>query len=387
MTSHLTLAVLLMSTALAAAGDGQTAAVPPGPPRGPTLERIGHAAVVIESSTGTRILIDPYHGDHWTGLRFPTDLRVDAAAVTHPHYDHDGVAQLAPGIPVHVSPGSVQVGEVRLTGIEGEHSGPARFRARGAEPWNVVWLVEADGVRVLHIGDNGSPSPAVLAAVGRADVLLVPPFLSRAEAMAAWAAVRPRAIVPIHTRHPVLADAAFPLPSADAWAKDGPVERHVSHRWRIDLATGAGTAPAVHLIPDAPGLVGWSPSLTAAWAAARAGQAAQTTGDAAAALAAYDRAAALEPRVLQFALQVATLLHAAGRSDDALARLDAAVARDAMPDRETLIRSRALLGRLLDRAGRTAEAARHYRLAAAESRTYAADAVAEARAWLAAHGG
>lgn len=84
---------------------------------GPTVEYIAHAAVIIESSSGTRVLIDPYTGDMWMGYDFPNGI-------------------------------------------------------------------EVDGVRFAHLGDNRSPTAEHIRGIGGADVWFVTPFTPAAEVRA-----------------------------------------------------------------------------------------------------------------------------------------------------------------------------------------------------------
>ena len=44
--------------------------------------------------------------------------------------------------------------EIQITGIEAEHAGAPRFLRRGAIPYNTIWRVEIDGVKLLHLGNN-----------------------------------------------------------------------------------------------------------------------------------------------------------------------------------------------------------------------------------------
>ena len=46
------------------------------------LEYIAHAAFVIESPGGTRIVIDPYNGNIWLGYAFPEGIEADLVAVS-----------------------------------------------------------------------------------------------------------------------------------------------------------------------------------------------------------------------------------------------------------------------------------------------------------------
>jgi L-ascorbate metabolism protein UlaG (beta-lactamase superfamily) len=72
----------------------------------------------------------------------------------------------------------------------------------GNEPNAMVWI-EADGMRMLHMGDCGhQPTPAQVAACGRVDVLLAlaggAPTLSIESLLNFIEALQPRVVIPMH---------------------------------------------------------------------------------------------------------------------------------------------------------------------------------------------
>ncbi len=95
----------------------------------------------------------------------------DAVTVSHEHYDHSNIA-LALGDPLIIRDvGPYTVGDVTITGIPTFHDN-VHGAKRGA---NMMFLIEIDGMRVLHAGDIGDqPNDAAIEALGRVDVLLVP---------------------------------------------------------------------------------------------------------------------------------------------------------------------------------------------------------------------
>ena len=337
---------------------------------GPSIRLLGHASVLIESQSGSRVVLDPFHRDHWIGEVFPTDIRTDAVAITHPHFDHNAASQLGAGVPVFERPGTHQVGDIRLRGVAAEHVNPDRYRAEGSEPWNTFWVVEVDGVRIMHTGDNAPPSAASLAEVGQVDVILFAPWQSPAEMRELVAALRPRVIVPVHLR----------IGTHDRWFGQYPDESYptVPNRWVADLSEWeVGEAALVRIAErDDPEL--WTGELTEAWAAAN-GVASLSSADA---LEGLRTAARLAPDVLVFRYRLAVALAETGDAASAIAELEGGFAASRMPDTETAIRAHVLLGRLLVEAGRAADARAHFEAVADVEVTYAADAVAEARAAL-----
>jgi len=177
------------------------------------IEYIAHSCFRIHTARGARLLIDPFASRVWLGYDFPRRLAADAVLITHPHYDHDADTLIGhqpppwtPDVPVRRDPGAYKVSDVTITGIRGKH----------ADPWgkefgqtNTIWLLELDGLRIAHVGDNGPLTEANLQELGRVDILMMPidakhHILKDAEIQAIRKALRPRIVIPMHYRLPDL---------------------------------------------------------------------------------------------------------------------------------------------------------------------------------------
>jgi L-ascorbate metabolism protein UlaG (beta-lactamase superfamily) len=134
---------------------------------------LGHATFLLTTAEGVRIISDPYEPGGFGGaigygpILDPADL----VTVSHQHGDHNSVASV-PGKPMVIDqPGGHTVRGVVFRGLPTYHDAN-RGGQRGA---NTVWYVEAEGLRVCHLGDLGTTEVATaLKAVGPIDVLLVP---------------------------------------------------------------------------------------------------------------------------------------------------------------------------------------------------------------------
>jgi len=151
-----------------------TAATSPSSPPAPSpvlLTFIGNSCTLITASDGTRIVSDPYSDfEHPDGLgALPKDLLADAVTVSHAHGDHNNVKGVGGAPQLIMTPGTFQLGMVRITGyagFEGSPSGPSN------NP-HIVFVFEINGVKIVHLGDSGPiTQPDVLAAIEDADVLL-----------------------------------------------------------------------------------------------------------------------------------------------------------------------------------------------------------------------
>lgn len=177
------------------------------------IEYIAHSCFRVHTARGTRVLIDPFASRVWLGYDFPRRLAADAVLITHPHYDHDADVLIGhqpvpwtADVRVIRDPGTYTVSDMTITGIRGKH----------AEPWgkefgqtNTIWLLELDGLRIAHVGDNGSLTEANVQELGRVDILMIPidaqyHILKEAEIQAIRKALRPRILVPMHYRIPDL---------------------------------------------------------------------------------------------------------------------------------------------------------------------------------------
>lgn len=161
----------------------------------------GHSCFLLASDAGTRILTDPCDPSVGYDIR---DVACDAVTVSHGHHDHNYV-QAAAGAPVIIdTAGAHAVNEVSVTGFPSWHDG-AKGKERGA---NLLYLIEMDGVRLLHLGDLGHMlSDETLAAIGHVDVLLCPVgghyTIDAAEAKRVAAAIDPAIFIPMHYATPV----------------------------------------------------------------------------------------------------------------------------------------------------------------------------------------
>ncbi len=111
-----------------------------------------------------------------------------------------------PDVRVLRDPGAYKVSGVTITGIRGKH----------AEPWgkefgqtNTIWLLELEGLRIAHVGDNGPLTETNLQQLGRVDVLMLPidakhHILKDTEIQAIRKALHPRILIPMHYRLPDL---------------------------------------------------------------------------------------------------------------------------------------------------------------------------------------
>ena len=150
----------------------------------------GHSCFLMETEGGS-IVFDPYAPGSVPGVELP-ELTADMTICSHNHRDHfypEGV-KLTGLDPV--------VGMQRILSFHDGEGGAKRGD-------NVITLIDADGVRAVHLGDLGHVlSHAQIESLGRIDVLMIPVggFFT-IDAKQAWELVEkinPFVVIPMHYR-------------------------------------------------------------------------------------------------------------------------------------------------------------------------------------------
>lgn len=158
----------------------------------------GHSCFLLETAENKRLLTDPC--DPESGYRL-SGLQADAVAVSHDHHDHNYVKAVKGAPKIVKKTGVTELDGYTITGFPSYHDS-VKGRQRGA---NVLFLIEAEGLRVLHLGDLGHTLPeATIAAIGPVDVLLCPIggrfTIDAKEARAVTDALSPSVVIPMHYR-------------------------------------------------------------------------------------------------------------------------------------------------------------------------------------------
>ncbi len=134
------------------------------------LKWLGHAAFLITASNGATVLTDPYTpGGPLTYS--PVNESADVVTQSHGHGDHNNVAAVKGSPKVLSAPGEANVKGIYIKGIPTFHD-TSKGSQRGQ---NVIFVIEVDGIRVVHLGDLGhSLDERQRQELGRVDVLLAP---------------------------------------------------------------------------------------------------------------------------------------------------------------------------------------------------------------------
>ena len=166
----------------------------------------GHSCFLLEDASGLRVLTDPCGPETGCGLE---TVEADVVTVSHTHQAHSHLNAVR-GNPVVIRLG----GEKRFQNL----------RVRGIPTWhdavqgkeygcNLMFLIEMEGLRVLHLGDIGHTLQRdILEEIGRVDVLLAPVgggcTIDAEGARQIYDVITPSVMIPMHYRtaaaHPAL---------------------------------------------------------------------------------------------------------------------------------------------------------------------------------------
>ncbi len=160
---------------------------------------LGHASFLLETAAGTRVVTDPYGQDI---LAHPV-VMTHVVTTSHEHFDHCDLSQVKGDYVIVNNEKATAFLDVKITCIPCWHD-EVQGKKRGH---NRAYIFEADGLKIVHLGDLGeAPTPTLTAACSGADVLFIPVggtyTLTGEEAAAAAKALQPKLVVPMHYRCP-----------------------------------------------------------------------------------------------------------------------------------------------------------------------------------------
>jgi L-ascorbate metabolism protein UlaG (beta-lactamase superfamily) len=160
----------------------------------------GHAAFIITTGQGIKIITDPYKPGGSILYRSIPD-EADIVTVSHDHADHNYVEGL-PGKPTVIK----EVGRHEVKGVVVEGVATYHDDAEGSQRGdNIIFTFSADEIRVSHLGDLGHClSDKEVQQIGQVDVLCIPVggfyTIGPKEATRVAGLLRPNLIFPMHVK-------------------------------------------------------------------------------------------------------------------------------------------------------------------------------------------
>lgn len=190
------------------------------------ISYLGHSSFRIKTKSAV-LVTDPFDPT-MVGFKY-SGVEGDIVTVSHDHNDHNK-SELVKGVKKVVnSPGEYEISGVSIIGIGTYHDSEGGEK-RGK---NTIFVIEADGLRLAHLGDLGHKlTDEVVDQMGSVDVLFVPVggeyTLGPKEAAEVCVKIDPYFIVPMHYQAPGLKAESFAkLSGVDDFLKETglPVER------------------------------------------------------------------------------------------------------------------------------------------------------------------
>ncbi len=179
------------------------------------IKWLGHAAFLITSDAGVKIITDPYATSANLTYREITES-ADIVTVSHEHGDHNNVAAVS-GNP-QVVKGAAGIKGIKFSATSTYHDA-AGGKQRGN---NTIFCFEIDRIRLCHLGDLGHPlSDQQMAELDRVDILLIPVggffTIDAKVATEVCGRLSPKVIIPMHYRNERCPN--FPVAGVDDFLK------------------------------------------------------------------------------------------------------------------------------------------------------------------------
>ena len=211
------------------------------------IKWLGHAAFLITSDNGTRIITDPYETSE--GLTYGEITEsADIVTVSHDHGDHNNTAAVK-GNP-QVVRDSAEAKGINIKAIPTAHDDKGGSE-RGK---NMVFCFQVDGVRIVHLGDLGHLlTDNQVVEIGKVHVLLVPVggyfTIDARTAQEVSEQVRTRVVIPMHYKND---KCVFPIGGVDEFTKG---------KTNVTQVNGSEVTFTVPELPTSPQIMVLQPAL------------------------------------------------------------------------------------------------------------------------------
>ena len=177
---------------------------------------LGHSSFRIENEQGGVLITDPFDAS----VGYPTPRRrADVVTVSHEHHDHNCLDFTDCPRVIHglEEKDAVEAAGFTIRGVDTFHD-PEQGKKRGK---NRVFLIQADGVTIAHLGDLGHPlAPDQYEAIGHPQALMIPVggFFT-IDTPQAWRIARdicPAVVIPMHYKTDWM---SFPITDAEEFVR------------------------------------------------------------------------------------------------------------------------------------------------------------------------
>lgn len=179
---------------------------------------LGHSSFRIKTKTAA-VVTDPFD-PVMVGLKF-SGVEADIVTVSHDHRDHNASEKVTGVKKVVTGPGEYEIMGVSILGYRSFHD-----KSEGGERGkNTIYVFEADGLRLCHLGDLGhSLSDDLVNQLGAIDILMVPTggvfTIGPKDAAEVVSKIDPYFVIPMHYKIAGLSPTFGKLEAVDAFVKE-----------------------------------------------------------------------------------------------------------------------------------------------------------------------
>jgi len=179
----------------------------------------GHAAFLVTTDQGVKIIFDPYESGAYGGQLAYGKIKDEADIVltSHDHADHNDTKSL-PGSPQVVKgSGSKTIKGIAIKGISTYHDS-SRGKERGE---NTIFVLTVDEMKLCHLGDLGHQlGEKEVSEIGPVDILLLPVggffTIDAKEATEIAQQLKPKVVIPMHFK---TSKCGFPISPVEDFLK------------------------------------------------------------------------------------------------------------------------------------------------------------------------
>ena len=183
------------------------------------IKFLGHAAFLLTSDSGVRIITDPYKpGCFDGGIKYDKITEeADIVTISHEHDDHNETN--INGNPTFIKKTDTRtIKEITISGVDVYHD-TSEGKERGT---NIIYNMSIDGMNIVHLGDLGHAlSPQEVEKIGNVDVLLIPVggyfTIGARVAETIIEILKPKIVIPMHFKTD---KCGFPIAAIDDFTKD-----------------------------------------------------------------------------------------------------------------------------------------------------------------------
>ena len=160
------------------------------------ISYLGHSSFRIKTKSAV-VVTDPFD-PQMVGFKYG-GVEGEIVTVSHQHSDHNALSKVSGIKKVVEGPGEYEIAGVSIIGYQSFHDNK-KGEERGK---NVIYVIEAEGLRIVHLGDLGHPvSDDLVSEMGPVDILMIPTggvyTIGPKEAVEVASKIDPYFILPMH---------------------------------------------------------------------------------------------------------------------------------------------------------------------------------------------